>query len=134
MLANIVNQFVLHHHARLPDFFVGHVIDSLPNLGVGLVVEEVLIKMRSIEMFPLRSAPSGEVYTVGNVAHMAFFGEVTLPDGSEHLLGNLSVQPAHTVHLLRSIASEYRHTETFTLVARIVTSEVHQVVPADTHS
>ena len=25
-------------------------------------------------------------------------------------------------------------TETFTLVARIVTSEVHQVVPADTHS
>ena len=47
---------------------------------------------------------------------------------------NFSVEPAHTVHFLRSVASKNRHTETFTLVTRIITSEIHQVVPANTHS
>ena len=64
---------------------------------------------------------------------MALFGEVSLPDRREHLLRNFSVQPAYTVHFLRSVASKYRHTETFALITRIVTSKVHQVVPADTH-
>ena len=44
------------------------------------------------------------------------------------------MQPAYAVDFLRSVASEYRHTETFALVARIVTSEVHQVVPTDAHA
>ena len=43
------------------------------------------------------------------------------------------MQPAHTVHFLRSVASEYGHTETFALIARIVAAEVHKVVPSDTH-
>ena len=65
---------------------------------------------------------------------MYFFGEVTFPDSREHLLRNFSVQPAYTVYFLRSVAGKYRHTETFALVTRIVTSKIHQVVPADTHS
>ena len=64
---------------------------------------------------------------------MAFFREITFPDRREHFLRHFAVQPAYTVHLLRSIASKNRHTETFALVTGIVTSQIHQVVPSDTH-
>ena len=74
------------------------------------------------------------MYTVGNVAHVHFFREVTFPDGSKHLLGNLSVQPAYTVHFLRSVAGEYGHAETLALVAGVVAAEVHEVVPSDAHT
>ena len=90
--------------------------------------------MLGIELLPLRCAPCGEVYTVGDVAHVHFFREVTFPDGSKHLLGNLSVQPAYTVHFLRSVTGEYGHAEAFALVAGVVAAEVHEVVPSDTHT
>ena len=44
------------------------------------------------------------------------------------------MQPAYTVYFLSCVASKYRHTETFALVTRIITSKIHQVVPADSHS
>ena len=44
------------------------------------------------------------------------------------------MQPAYTVYFLSSVASKYRHTETFALIPRIITSKIHQVIPADTHS
>ena len=72
--------------------------------------------------------------TVSNITYVHFFREIPLPNSGEHFLRNFSVEPAHTVHFLRSVASKNRHTETFTLVTRIITSEIHQVVPANTHS
>ena len=44
------------------------------------------------------------------------------------------LQPAYTVHFLRSVAGEYGHTETLALVAGVVAAEVHEVVPSDTHT
>ena len=41
----------------------------------------------------------------------------------QHLLGNLSVQPAYTVHFLRSVTGEYGHAEAFALVAGVVAAE-----------
>ena len=72
--------------------------------------------------------------TVSNITYVHFFREIPLPNSGEHFLRNFSVEPAHTVHFLRSVASKNRHTETFTLVTRIITSEIHQIVPANTHS
>ena len=134
LLAHVVDQFVLQSHAGLPNHFVGHIVNGLPDLLVRLVIPEVLIKILGIELLPLRSTPSGEVYTVGNITHMIFFREVALPDSGEHFLGNLAVQPAHAVDFLRSVTGKDRHAETFTFVARVVAAQVHQVVPSDTHA
>ena len=64
---------------------------------------------------------------------MTLFREVTFPDRSKHLLRNFSMQPAYTIYFLRSIASKYRHTETLSLITWIVTSKIHQIIPADAH-
>ena len=44
------------------------------------------------------------------------------------------MQPAYTVHFLRSVTGEYGHAEAFALVAGVVAAEVHEVVPSDTHT
>ena len=106
LLAHVVDELVLQCHTGLPDLFVGHIVDGLPNLLFRLVVPEVLIEVGSIELFPLGSTPSGEVNTVGHITYVVLFWEVTLPDGRKHLLRNLAVEPAYTVHLLRGVASE----------------------------
>ena len=133
-LAHVIYQLVLQLHASLPDFLIGHIIDGLPILWIGLVEPVVLIKMGTVELFPLRSTPCGEVYAVGHVAHVHFFGEVTLPDGSKHLLRHLAMQPAYAINLLGRVASEDRHAEAFALIARVVAAQIHEVVPADAHT
>ena len=132
--ADIINQLILHRHTSLPDFFIGHVIDSFPNLRIRLVKPEVFVEIFKVQLFPFCCTPSREVNTVSNITYVHFFREIPLPNSGEHFLRNFSVEPAHTVHFLRSVASKNRHTETFTLVTRIITSEIHQVVPANTHS
>ena len=42
------------------------------------------------------------------------------------------MQLADTVYLLAGLAGEDRHAETFLLVSRIVTPEIHQVIPGYT--
>ena len=89
--------------------------------------------MCGIKLFPFRCTPCGEVYTVRNVTHVHFFREVAFPDRSKHLLRDFSMQPAYTIHFLRSVASKYGHTEAFALVARIVAAKIHKVIPSDAH-
>ena len=72
--------------------------------------------------------------TVGYITYVAFFWEVTLPDTREHVLRHFTVQPAHTVYFLTSVASESRHTETFARITRVDTTHIHQFVPSDTHA
>ena len=86
LVADIVDQLVLQCHARIPDFFVGHIIDAFPNLRVRLVLHEVLVEVFAIECLPLRSAPCREMHTVRNISHVVFFGEISFPDTGEHLL------------------------------------------------
>ena len=43
------------------------------------------------------------------------------------------MQPTHTIYFLRSIAGKHRHAETFALITRVITSEIHQIVPTNTH-
>ena len=78
----------------------------MPNLLVRLVEHEVLVEILGIELAPLRSTPSGEMNAVGDVAHMVLLGVVSLPDASEHLLGDLAVQPADAVDFLTGVAGK----------------------------
>ena len=47
------------------------------------------------------------------------------------MLGYRFMQLADTVYLLAGLAGEDRHAETFLLVSRIVTPEIHQVIPGE---
>ena len=71
------------------------------------------------------------MHTVGHIADVAFLPVVTLPDAGEHLLGDLTVQPAHTVCLLACVEGEDAHRETLVGVG-VLTAHVHKVVPGDT--
>ena len=72
------------------------------------------------------------MYPVGYITHMVLFREVSLPDRRKHLLGYRFMQLADAVYLLAGLAGEDRHAETFLLVSRIVTPEIHQVIPGYT--
>ena len=100
LLTHIIDKLVLQCHTCLPDFFIRHIIDSLPYFLVRLVIPEVFIKVGGIELFPLRCTPCREVYTIGHIAHVILLGEISLPDRSKHLLRHLSMQPAYTIYLL----------------------------------
>src|SRR3712207_3526709 len=80
LLADIVHQLLFHGHARVPDFIIGYIVNGFPYIGVRLILQEILIEVFPVKLFPFRSAPGREVHTVGDVSHMVFFGEVTLPD------------------------------------------------------
>ncbi len=129
---DIVNQFVLQHLASLPDFLIRNIVDSLPKLCIRLILIVLSIEVLVVESLPFRSSPSWEVNTVGHVAHIVeFLREITLPDTIEHILRNLSVEPAHTVHPRTCVASESGHAETFSVVVWIHTTHTHELIPCD---
>ena len=70
------------------------------------------------------------MYTVGYVAYVQFVGAVSFPDGLEHLLRYLAVEPAYTVHLLAGVAGKYTHRELLVGVG-VFATHVHQVFPFD---
>ena len=72
------------------------------------------------------------MYAVGDVVHMQLLGEITGPNGAEHLLRYLAVQPAHAVCLLACIQSEDGHRELLVVIVRVRTTHTDQIVPLDT--
>ena len=128
---DVVDELRLELHARVPNHFVGHVVDAFPDALVALILHKGLVEVFVIDGLPLLSAPRGEVYAVGDVAYVALFWEVASPDAVEHLLADFAVEPADTVDFLASFAEEGAHAELLALVVRVGASEAHEVVPAD---
>ena len=154
-VTDVVYQLVLQGHTGFPYFLVAYLIDVLPDALVALVLDVLLAEVFLVECLPLVCAPGGVVYAVGDVAYVAFvgvhivdllvlivrenlmfavrlFGHVSGPDGCEHALAHLSVEPAYAIHFLAGLAKEGRHAEALALVAGVLTAESHKVVPADT--
>ena len=78
----------------------------MPDALVALVSHERIVEILGIELAPLCGGPCGEVDTVGDVSYMIFLRIVTVPDVGEHLLANPSVQLAHTIDFLASVAGK----------------------------
>ena len=152
--ADVVDEFLLQCHASFPNFLVADLIDVFPEGGVALIVEESLAEVLFVHGFPLAGAPSGIVHAVGDIADVAFVGihvidflvlvvsedlvltigfggEITGPNALEHALRDLTVQPANAVHFLTSLAKEGGHAEALALVFGVLTTESHEIVPAD---
>ena len=128
---HIVEEFLLQCLTRFPYLFVGAVVDAVPNLLVRLVAEVLCIEVLGIDFAPFRSAPCGEVNAVGDVADMAFFGIIAVPDAIEHLLADLSVQPTYAVDLLTSVAGKGTHAELLAVVFWISATHSDEFIPAD---
>ena len=65
------------------------------------------------------------------VLTIGFGGEVTGPNTLEHALRDLTMQPADAVHFLTSLAKEGGHAEALALVFGVLTTESHEIVPAN---
>ena len=129
LLADEVNELALQAHVGIPDFLVGHTVDGFPNGSVRLVFQERLIKVLLIKRAPFGGYPCREMDTIGDVAHVVFFGEVTLPDSAEHLLADVAVNKANTVDLAAGVAGKGAHAEALTAIARISAAHVHKFRP-----
>ena len=128
-VANILHELVLQCHAGFPHLLVAHLIDVFPDALVALVLHVLRAEVLLMQCLPLVCAPSGIVYTVRHVAHVTLgrievidililsvrkdlvlacglFRHVARPDGSKHALADLSVKPAHAIHLLTGLAEE----------------------------
>ena len=106
LLTYIVDKLGLQGHTCLPYLFVAYVVNGFPDSLVALVAEMLGIEMLSIELAPFVGTPCGEMNTIGYIAYMTLLGIVALPDTGKHLLADLAVQPAHTIHFLRSVAGK----------------------------
>ena len=104
----------------------------MPYLLVALVAHEFGIKIFCIELSPLCGGPTGEVDTVGHIAHMVLLRIVSVPDGGEHLLAHPTVQLAHTVHFLAGVAGKNRHAEALVVVFRILAAHTDELIPGNT--
>ena len=129
LLTNIGYQLFLQRHTRFPYFGIWHLIDVVPNLLVALIAHERRIKVLVIDATELGRCPCRQVHTVGNIAHMTLFRIIALPDRCEHFLAHPSMQLAHTVDFLRSVASKGTHTESFCVVVRIFSSHADELIP-----
>ena len=152
---DVLNEFRLELHAGVPNHLIGNFVNLFPDLLVALVAHESLVEILVIDSLPLLGAPGGEVYAVGDVAHVAFFGigviyvqpfvvgadgvvqttlggQIAGPDALEHLLADAAVEPTYTIDFLTSLAEEGGHTEFLALVLGIGAAEAHEVVPRDT--
>lgn len=72
LITDVLHELLLQGHTCLPDFLIGYIVYSVPNLLVALIRHESRVEVLIVEMTPLRSAPCREVHTIGDVAHMVF--------------------------------------------------------------
>ena len=92
---------------------------------------ESVREVTRVEATHIRCCPSWEVNTVCYIADVQLLLEVSRPHITEDILRYLSVQPRHTINLLREVASEYRHRETLVRIVRINLTEVDILIPSD---
>ena len=131
LLSNVIYELGLQGHASTPDFCIGHIVDCVPDFLVALVSKVTGIEMLGIKLTPFGSTPGGEVYAIGDVAHMTFFGEVAAPDMLEHFLGNFTVEPADAIDLLRGVAGKCTHAELLSMVLGIGASQTDELIPGN---
>ena len=132
LLADVLKEFLLQSLASCPYFLIGTVVDAVPDFFVRLVAEMFCVEVLGINLSPFRSTPSGEMNAVGDVADMALFGIIAVPDAVEHLLADLAMQPAHAINLLTSVAGECAHAELLTVVVGIRAAHSDEFIPTDT--
>ena len=153
-VADVVDELLLEGNAGFPHFLIRHLVDVFPQALVALVLEEVGAEVLLVDGLPLAGTPRRVVHTVGDVTHVALFGvdvvdllvlvvgedlvvarsfigHIAGPDGLEHHLRHLTMQPAHAVDFLTGLAEESGHAEAFALVGGVLTTKPHEVIPAD---
>ena len=106
-------------------------MNTLPCVNLVVVTAESLCKVFCVELFEFCSCPSGEVNTVGYITDVQLVGEVAGPHIAEQLFAHLAVQPAHTINLLRKVASQYTHRELLVGVVGVGLTEVDELLPSD---
>ena len=131
LVLDIIDQSFLEVHTCAPDHLIRYVEVITPHIQIRLVVPEALREILLIYFLPLRSSPGRHVYTVGDITNVQLLGVVALPNGREHLLAHLAVQPRYTVCLLAGVQGKYGHRELLATILRISTSETDEVTPLD---
>ena len=131
LVTDVLDEFALEFHTRVPYQLVRHVCKRRPHLRVALVAQPALRELFLVDSFPLARGPCGHMYAVGHVAHVQLLGEIARPYRREHLLAHFAVQPRHAVGLLAGVQREHRHRELLVGVLGIGAAHANQVFPFD---
>ena len=131
-LADVVDQTTLQEHTLLPELLIVDLVYLLPSRDIVRMTRETIVEVARVETAQVRSGPSGEVNTIGYVADMQLILEVTRPHIAQDILAHLTVQPRHTINLLREVASQNAHRELLVRIVRVGLTEVDELIPSDT--
>ena len=134
LITYVFDKFLLQCHARLPYLIVRHIIYSMPNFLVALVLHKGRVEVLVVYVTPFRSRPCGEVHAIGDVTHVVFFGIISFPQRSEHLLAHPSVQFAHAIDFLASVASKGTHAEALAVVVGIGAAHADKLIPCNSQA
>ena len=129
LLLDIIHHLALQAHTRSPDLCIRDICVRLPHLHIALVVDPLFRQVFGVDIFPLMSSPGRHVYAVGNVAHVQLLREITRPNGAEHLLRYLAVEPRYAVCFLAGVEGEDGHRELLVAVIRMIFAEAHKASP-----
>ena len=131
LLGHILEELLLQCLTCFPYLLIGAVVDAVPYFLIRLVAEMFRIKILGINLTPLGCTPCGEVHAVGDITHMTLLWQVAVPDAIEHLLADLTMQPAHAIDFLTGVAGKGAHAETLAVVVGIRASHADELVPTD---
>ena len=134
LLTDIVDKLVLQSQTSVPNLFIGHVIDSMPDLLIALIAHKCRIEVFVIELTPLCCRPCGEVHSIGDIANVILLRIVTSPNRCKHLLAYPAMELTHAVYFLARVASKDTHAEALVVILRILTAHTDELIPRDTQT
>ena len=132
LLLDIIHHLAFQAHTRSPDYCIRDICVRLPHLHIRLVVDPLFRQVFLVDLFPLVRCPSRHVYTVGDIIYVQLLREIARPNGAEHLLRHLSVEPRNAICFLAGVEGEDGHREFLGVIIRIRAAHADQVVPLDT--
>ena len=117
-----------------PYFLIRDLVHPVEAGFVVLVGLEFWTEYLGVDLLPLGCRPCRIMYSVGHIADEEFLGEVAGIHPVEDILAHLTVEPRHSVDVLRKAGGEETHAELLVLVRSIRFSKGHHGLPVDLQS
>ena len=131
-VADKIQQPGLQVEMGFPEFAIVHVLNSLPDRRVGVVLLPARPQMAVVKTEHLRRQPGRNVHAVGDVPDgNLVFGLARIEPGP-HMPGHLAMQRGDGIGAARQSQAQDGHAKVLILIAWVLPSQLHEFLLRDT--
>ena len=124
-----LDEFGFESLPGLPDLGIRNIVDTLETFPVIVMGGELRSEDFGMDLLPLLGSPSRIMHTIGHIADVKLFREITRIHVTEDLLADLTVEPGDANDVLRTVGGKGAHRETLVRIGSIDLSEGHHSLP-----